>query len=69
LLEQRKLEPPFNPNVTGDLDLKNFDPEFVKESINDTPVTQASSDKIVVSISDNVFEGFTYSKEDKELHS
>ena len=70
LLEQKKMEPPFNPNVTGDLDLKNFDPEFVKESVHDTPpVAQANSGKIVVSISDNVFEGFTYSKEDTELHS
>ena len=66
-----KLEPLFNPNVTGDLDLKNFDPKFVKESIHDTPpVAQPSSGgKIVVNISDNVFKGFTYSKEDTELHS
>ena len=70
LLEQKKLEPPFNPNVSGDLDLKNFDPEFVKESVQSTPPTVAQgSGKIVVSISDNVFEGFTYSKEDLDLHS
>ena len=36
-LEQKKLEPPFNSNVMGDLDLKNCDPEFVKESVYDTP--------------------------------
>ncbi|CAI8033378.1 Serine/threonine-protein kinase Sgk1 [Geodia barretti] len=37
LLHKKKLQPPFNPNVRDDLDLRHFDPEFTREAVSDTP--------------------------------
>ncbi|VDI23929.1 serum/glucocorticoid-regulated kinase 3, partial [Mytilus galloprovincialis] len=32
-LDKKKIHPPYNPNVSGQLDLKHFDPEFVREPV------------------------------------
>lgn len=59
LLYQKKLEPPFNPNVMGDLDLRHFDPEFTKEAVSDTP-SPPKSGGVSVSVADDTFAGFSY---------
>lgn len=59
LLQQKKLEPPFNPNVRGDLDLQHFDPEFTKEAISDTP-SPPKLGAVSVSVTDDTFAGFSY---------
>ncbi len=33
LLDEKKIKPPYNPNVSGQMDLKHFDPEFVREPV------------------------------------
>jgi serum/glucocorticoid-regulated kinase 3 len=33
LLEQKLLTPPHVPNLTNDLDMRNFDPDFIKEPV------------------------------------
>nr|XP_019604391.1 PREDICTED: serine/threonine-protein kinase Sgk2 isoform X5 [Rhinolophus sinicus] len=62
-LYHKRLTPPFNPNVAGPDDLKNFDPEFTQEavskSIGCTPDTVASS-----SGASSAFLGFSYVPED-----
>ena len=58
-LKQRKLEPPFNPNVMDDLDLKHFDPEFTREAVSDTP-SPPKSGGVSVSVTDDTFAGFSY---------
>ena len=59
LLHQRKLEPPFNPNVRDDLDLQHFDPEFTKEAVSDTP-SPPKTGGVSVSVTDDTFAGFSY---------
>ncbi|XP_045384855.1 serine/threonine-protein kinase Sgk2 isoform X2 [Lemur catta] len=65
-LYHKRLTPPFNPNVAGPADLKNFDPEFTQEavskSIGCTPDTVASS-----SGASSAFLGFSYAQEDDDL--
>ncbi|XP_071119571.1 serine/threonine-protein kinase Sgk1-like [Haliotis cracherodii] len=62
-LDDRKVKPPYNPNVSGQLDLKHFDPEFVREPISASIGRSAGSCKLVsasVMEADGVFEGFSY---------
>ena len=59
LLQQKKLEPPFNPNVRDDMDLRHFDPEFTKEVVSETP-SPPKSGGVSVSIVDDTFAGFSY---------
>ncbi|XP_012506679.1 PREDICTED: serine/threonine-protein kinase Sgk2 isoform X2 [Propithecus coquereli] len=65
-LYHKRLTPPFNPNVAGPADLKNFDPEFTQEavskSIGCTPDTVASS-----SGASSAFLGFSYAQGDDDL--
>uniref|UniRef100_A0A8C5V2I9 Serum/glucocorticoid regulated kinase 2 n=1 Tax=Microcebus murinus TaxID=30608 RepID=A0A8C5V2I9_MICMU len=65
-LYHKRLTPPFNPNVAGPADLKNFDPEFTQEavskSIGCTPDTVASS-----SGTSSAFLGFSYAQENDGL--
>jgi len=60
----KKIEPPYNPEVSDQLDLKHFDPEFVREPV---PASVGKSGPIssrLVSASvveaDGVFAGFSY---------
>ena len=60
LLHKKKLQPPFNPNVRDDLDLRHFDPEFTREAVSDTPSPPKSSGRVLVSVTDDTFAGFSY---------
>ncbi|GAB1610044.1 serine/threonine-protein kinase Sgk1-like isoform X4 [Argonauta hians] len=62
-LYAKRVDPPYNPNVSGQLDLKNFDPEFVKEPIPGSVGKSAEGTKLIsasVREADGVFEGFSY---------
>ncbi|XP_064604245.1 serine/threonine-protein kinase Sgk1-like isoform X1 [Liolophura sinensis] len=61
-LDNKRVDPPYNPNVSGQLDLKHFDPEFVREPV---PASLGkSADQKLVSASvreaDGAFLGFSY---------
>ncbi|KAJ7373789.1 Serine/threonine-protein kinase Sgk1 [Desmophyllum pertusum] len=62
LLYDRKVEPPYNPNVTGQLDLRHFDPEFVREPVPGSVGKSADSAFLSASVDDpdDAFVGFTY---------
>ncbi|KAK3858823.1 hypothetical protein Pcinc_024773 [Petrolisthes cinctipes] len=40
LLAEKKLTPPFKPQITSDTDTRYFDPEFTEESVRLTPPDQ-----------------------------
>ncbi|KAG1692017.1 Serine/threonine-protein kinase Sgk3 [Nymphon striatum] len=59
-VDAKEIEPPFNPNVNGSLDLKNIDPEFTKEPV---PASLGKSHvpfSASVQDTDNAFVGFSY---------
>ena len=58
-LYNKRYEPPFNPNVSGDLDLRHFDPEFTQEVVSATP-SPPKDGGISVSVTDDTFAGFSY---------
>lgn len=61
-LYDKKIDPPYNPNVSGQLDLKHFDPEFVREPV-PASVTKVNENQMVsasVDDPDDAFVGFTY---------
>lgn len=62
LLDERRVRPPYNPNVSGQMDLKHFDPEFVREPVPASVGKSAGSQVVSASVqeADNVFEGFSY---------
>lgn len=63
LLEKRAIKPPFVPNVTGKMDLRNFDPEFVREPVPASVGKSATmNNNISASVieADHAFEGFSY---------
>jgi serum/glucocorticoid-regulated kinase 3 len=62
LLDQRLIRPPYIPNVVNDMDLQNFDQEFVREAV---PTSYGhSADRISVSPTvlraGKAFDGFSY---------
>ena len=62
-LDNKKIHPPYNPNVSGQLDLKHFDPEFVREPVPASVGKSAGGSKMVsasVMEADNMFQGFSY---------
>uniref|UniRef100_A0A0B7B813 Protein kinase domain-containing protein n=1 Tax=Arion vulgaris TaxID=1028688 RepID=A0A0B7B813_9EUPU len=63
-LYDKKITPPYNPNVSGHLDLKHFDPEFVREPVPASVGRSSGNSSRLVSTSvmeaDRVFEGFSY---------
>ncbi|XP_059149487.1 serine/threonine-protein kinase Sgk1-like isoform X1 [Physella acuta] len=63
-LYDKKITPPYNPNVTDHLDLKHFDPEFVREPVPASIGRSGGQGSRLVSASvmeaDGVFEGFSY---------
>jgi len=72
LLYNKKIDPPYNPNVSGQMDLKHFDPEFVREPV-PASVTKVHANNMIVSASvddpDDAFVGFTYAPpSDQDLH-
>ena len=58
-LLRRRVTPPFRPDLTNAMDLRNIDPEFTKEPV---PASVGQSFGISASVkdSDNVFQGFSY---------
>ncbi|XP_019897432.1 serine/threonine-protein kinase Sgk3 isoform X3 [Esox lucius] len=60
-LEQRKVQPPFTPNVNTPYDITNFDPEFTEETV---PNSVCYADHSIVNASvmeaDDAFLGFSY---------
>jgi serine/threonine protein kinase len=61
-LYEKRIDPPYNPNVSGQMDLKHFDPEFVREPV-PASVTKVGDGQIVsasVDEPDDAFVGFTY---------
>ncbi|EDO37800.1 predicted protein, partial [Nematostella vectensis] len=70
-LVARGIEPPYNPNVSGQLDLKHFDPEFVREPVPGSVGKSADSNFVSASVDDpdDAFVGFTYvAPSDDTLH-
>ncbi|XP_069477236.1 serine/threonine-protein kinase Sgk3 [Ambystoma mexicanum] len=68
-LEQKKIPPPFNPNVVGPDDIGNFDAEFTEEMV---PYSVCvSSDFSIVNASvmeaDDAFVGFSYAPPSEDL--
>jgi len=58
-LEAKAISPPYNPNVRGKMDLKNIDPEFIREPV---PASLARSQSLSASVQDAdvSFVGFSY---------
>lgn len=58
-LEAKEVPPPYNPNVRGQMDLKNIDPEFIREPV---PASLARSYSLSASVQDTdvSFVGFSY---------
>nr|KAF6405652.1 serum/glucocorticoid regulated kinase family member 3 [Rousettus aegyptiacus] len=68
-LVQKKIPPPFNPNVAGPDDIRNFDAAFTEESV---PYSVCvSSDYSIVNASvleaDDAFVGFSYAPPSEDL--
>lgn len=72
LLLAKKIQPPFNPNVSDVLDLHNIDPEFTCEAVPASVATSASHRKgsalsASVRIPDDIFAGFSYAPPTDEM--
>ncbi|XP_062506624.1 serine/threonine-protein kinase Sgk2-like [Corticium candelabrum] len=62
-LFEKKIRPPFNPNVKDQLDLRHFDPEFVSEPV--PALSSKRSDGVYsASVEDEMFAGFSYAPEE-----
>ncbi|XP_065332814.1 serine/threonine-protein kinase Sgk1-like isoform X1 [Cloeon dipterum] len=61
-LINKKIPPPFNPNVNGSMDLKNIDPEFTKEPVPASVGRSQNGTVLSASVleADAAFEGFSY---------
>lgn len=58
-LEAKRISPPYRPNLNGCMDLKNIDPEFVREPV---PASVGRSQAMSASVqdADTAFQGFSY---------
>lgn len=54
-LAERKIEPPFKPNITGDEDVSHFDSKFTRQTPVDSP-----DDTVLSDSANELFLGFTY---------
>uniref|UniRef100_A0A8C5AI46 Serum/glucocorticoid regulated kinase family member 3 n=1 Tax=Gadus morhua TaxID=8049 RepID=A0A8C5AI46_GADMO len=61
-LEQRKIPPPFIPNVTSHHDISNFDPEFTDETVPSSVCWSPGHSFVNASVmeADEAFLGFSY---------
>ncbi|XP_030839064.1 serine/threonine-protein kinase Sgk1 [Strongylocentrotus purpuratus] len=61
-LDGKKITPPYNPRVSDSMDVKNIDPEFVREPVPNSVGKSVDPNTVSASVqdADNVFEGFTY---------
>lgn len=61
-LDKKEILPPFNPDVSDLMDLRNFDPEFVNEPVPSSLMTSSGSTgaaSVSVKLTD-AFEGFSF---------
>ncbi|KAG9356170.1 hypothetical protein JZ751_001014 [Albula glossodonta] len=61
-LEQKKITPPFNPNVSSPYDITNFDPEFTEEMVPNSVCFPGGHSGVNASVleADDAFLGFSY---------
>lgn len=61
-LINKKITPPFNPNVSGPSDLRHFDPEFTDEPVPNSIGQSPDSILITASVKEaaEAFLGFSY---------
>lgn len=61
-LINKKITPPFNPNVSGPSDLRHFDPEFTDEPVPNSIGQSSDSILITASVQEaaEAFLGFSY---------
>jgi len=55
-LLQRRIQPPFKPNIRGTYDVSNFDPEFTR----DKPILTPSRENMDNRLPANLFDGFDF---------
>jgi len=60
LLEQRKIDPPYNPEVHDNMDLKHFSKEFTQQTVPDSLGKSTDRCSVNVTDPDDTFAGFTY---------
>ncbi|KAL0276314.1 UNVERIFIED_CONTAM: hypothetical protein PYX00_003907 [Menopon gallinae] len=67
-LINKKIKPPFNPQVEGVMDLKHIDPDFTKEQI-PASIEQITERILSASVreADEMFAGFSYAPQTAEL--
>ncbi|XP_074040786.1 protein kinase C iota type isoform X2 [Leptinotarsa decemlineata] len=56
MLEQKQVQPPYEPRLDSDRDLANFPPEFTDEPVHLTP----DDPRVIEKIDQSEFEGFEY---------
>ena len=59
-LYRKECVPPYNPNVSGELDLQHFDREFTQERVEDDTSSPSRTNEVSVSVADDTFAGFSY---------
>lgn len=62
-LMAKKIQPPFKPNVTDNIDVSNFDAEFTSEN----PTSSIIADSNLSQTVQKQFEGFTYNGNDDRV--
>ncbi|NXX92048.1 SGK2 kinase, partial [Centropus bengalensis] len=65
-LYNKRITPPFNPNVAGPADLRHFDPEFTQEAIS-TSITQTPDLAASSSSASDAFLGFSYAPSEEDI--
>nr|CAD2151190.1 unnamed protein product [Meloidogyne enterolobii] len=56
LLVERRITPPYNPNINGDRDLQRFDTSFTNED----PALTPDEPEVIARIDQSEFDGFEY---------
>ena len=59
-LYRKEYVPPYNPNVSGELDLHNFDREVTQERIEEDTSSPSRTSEVSVSVANDMFAGFSY---------
>eukprot|EP00386_Alphamonas_edax_P010601 GDKI01034087.1.p1 GENE.GDKI01034087.1~~GDKI01034087.1.p1 ORF type:complete len:404 (+),score=80.12 GDKI01034087.1:130-1212(+) len=60
LLYQKRVQPPFRPNVASKTDVQYFDKEFVSMPVINSEVHDSALSRALKEHGDEVFQGFTY---------
>ncbi|KAK2194114.1 hypothetical protein NP493_2g08007 [Ridgeia piscesae] len=59
-LMDKRIKPPYNPNVSGQLDLRHFDPAFVQEPVPASVGRSGGETGASVKCPEHAFDGFSY---------